>query len=453
MAEAINDAQVAYPEELSIFDKPVQNLGIKHARCITYYPVNDFSCQGVLMFRIQNNSTAYLDLRKTKLNITCKIVKKDGSSLKEGPETGDKEEGENSEKEEEDYDICGPVNNFMNSLFSRVDIALQNKILTNSDDSYPYESYVKTLLTTTKEEKQSLQSQGFFEEHGDTIDQYNWYDSSSDSSFYKRSKLFETSREVDLSGHICSSVMEIPKLIPNGIPLSITLYRSKSNFCLLSPMIKADYDVIITKASLSICTVNIAPEIAIAHSEIMSNKPAIFPYNKTEVKKFTLAKGIFSSSINDPFQGRVPNQVIIGIVKDSAQNGSFVENPFFFEHANLNFLGVTVNGQPMGIDPIQPKYGDKPEDGSYIEAYQTLNGILGNYNINPVSRLDYPRGFTLYRFHEEFDSDGSLSLKKTGNMVITLKFDKALEAGMCVIVYATFPGGIKVDKSRAIYEI
>ena len=87
MAETINDVQTAYPEELSIFEKPIRNLGVKQARCITYYPVNDFSSQGVLQFRVPNNGRTYLDLRKTRLNVTCKIVRKDGSNLRPPPFT------------------------------------------------------------------------------------------------------------------------------------------------------------------------------------------------------------------------------------------------------------------------------------------------------------------------------------------------------------------------------
>ena len=471
MAETMSDVQVAYPEELSIFEKPTQNLGTKAARCITYYPVNDFSTQGVIQFRVPNNSSSYLDLRKTRLNISCKIVKKNGQALeqisktnsrtKRTPETSISGSSEKKEDEEPTAsttitttgDICAAVNNVMHSMFSRVDVALQDKILTNSDDCYPYEAYIKTLLMTSKEEKQSLQSQGFFEDLENTTLDYNWtlFDK---GSLYIRGKLFEESKEVDFSGQLCSSVMDISKLIPNGVPLSITLHPSKSTFSLLSPSLgDVNYHIVITKATLSVCTVDIAPEIAIAHSEIMEKSPALFPYNKTEVKKFTLASGTFSACINDPFQSRIPSQLIMGIVKDSAQNGAYTDNPFAFEHAKLNFLGVTVNGQPMGNDPLQPKYGEKPEDGNYVEAYQTLNGVNGNDSANPISRIQYPSGFVLYRFHEEIHSDDSLLPKKSGNMSISLRFDEALQQGMCLIIHATFPGGIKVDKSRAIFEM
>ena len=506
MEEAVKDVQVGYPEELSIFEKPAKNLGIKQARCITYYPVNDFSSQGVIQFRVNNNSSSYLDLSKTRLNITCKIVKGNGEDLMslrksllraaKGPakdtakdtakgttstqstaqsggsaqstaqsaaQSGTQSETQSTAKSSEaqsdkidesdlNYDICYPVNNIMHSLFSRVDLSLQDRTLSNSDDCYPYEAYIKTLLMTTDEEKRSLESQGYFDEGGNIIGEKDWYQTDS-QSLKTRGKLFDESKEVDLTGNICSPVMNMSKLLPYGIGLAITLHPSKDKFCLLSPMTepKPDYKIVITKASLSVCTVEVAPEIAFAHSQILETTPAIFPYNKIEVKKFTLSSGIFSSSINDPFQGRIPSELIIGLVKDSSQNGSYDESPFKFEHANLNFLSVTVDGKPMGIDPIQPKYGDRPEDGSYMDAYRTLNGVNGDDKINPIRRMEYPNGRVLYRFHEEFDKDDSV--KKMGNMTVSFRFDKALERGMCVIMHATFPSGIKVDKSRAVHEI
>ena len=473
----MNDIQVGYPEELSIFEKPAKNVGIKQARCITYYPVNDFSTQGVIQFRIPNNSTSYVDLSKTRLNISCKILRKDGKSMvpyqikksvsddkatnsNDTSTTGDKADASANTAtaankatsaavdEDDDYDICLAANNAMHSLFSRVDVSLQDKILTNADDCYPYEAYIKTLLMTTKEEKQSLESQGFFDDTGYHIFNSNWVLKPEDNPLYKRGKLLENSKEADFSGPICSSVMDIQKLLPYGLTLGITLHPSKDSFCLLSSVEDKEYHMVITKATLSVCMIEVAPEVAIAHSQIMENTPAIFPYKKTEVKKFTLATGIYSASINDPFQGRIPEQIIIGIVRDSAQNGSFLENPFYFENASLNFLGVTIDGQPMGIDPIQPKYGLYDEEGNYIVAHQTLNGVGGNEKINPIGRLDYPNGRTLYRFQEEFEGP----LKRTGNMSISFRFDYALKKGMCVIVYARFPGGLKVDKSRAVYD-
>ena len=75
------DAYLGYPEELAIFEKPIQNVGIRRSHCTTYYPVNDFSNQWVIQFAVANNSHCYIDLRKTQLNITCKIVACNGEKV------------------------------------------------------------------------------------------------------------------------------------------------------------------------------------------------------------------------------------------------------------------------------------------------------------------------------------------------------------------------------------
>jgi hypothetical protein len=52
MARVMADATVGYPERLAIFDKPVQVIGIRDTDYIEYYPINDFSTQGVIQFQI-----------------------------------------------------------------------------------------------------------------------------------------------------------------------------------------------------------------------------------------------------------------------------------------------------------------------------------------------------------------------------------------------------------------
>ena len=81
MAQVLKDSVVGYPESLAIFDKPIQNIGIRQVRNVNYYPVNDFTSQGVIQFSIPGTGNNYLDLSRTYLNIRCKILKKDNSRL------------------------------------------------------------------------------------------------------------------------------------------------------------------------------------------------------------------------------------------------------------------------------------------------------------------------------------------------------------------------------------
>ena len=99
--EVLDDAYIGYSEELAIFQKPIQNVGIKNNHITTFYPVNDFSTQGVIQFQINNNSSNYLDLRRTRLNITCKIVRQNGVSIEPVTVAKDSNSREKRAKDEE----------------------------------------------------------------------------------------------------------------------------------------------------------------------------------------------------------------------------------------------------------------------------------------------------------------------------------------------------------------
>jgi len=47
----------------------------------------------------------------------------------------------------------GPVNNWMHSLFSQVDVSLNGTLVTPSTNTYPYRAYIETLLSHGKEAK------------------------------------------------------------------------------------------------------------------------------------------------------------------------------------------------------------------------------------------------------------------------------------------------------------
>lgn len=482
MSQAVlADSYVGYSEDLAIFEKPIQNVGVKRTHTTTYYPINDYSNQGVIQFNIPNNGAPYLDLRSVVLNVTCKIVGRNDeiiilpkalttpapaasadSADSAVPGRGSGGAGSDTSKKTEAGKVealVGVVNNFMHSMFSRIDVALQNKVLTHSDQSYPYLAYLKALLYTPEEVKNgTLQTSMYYKDTPGEMGSVNWW-SSDNEGFKKRSKMFSTSKEVDMCGHLYSDVLEINRYIPSGVPLSITMYPSTPEFSLLCPNNETGkYKIIITKASLDVSMIDVEPVISVAHAELLKTKPAVFPYIKTEVKKFTLARGVFSGEVNDPFNGRVPAEMICGLVSDSANHGTLTENPFLFDHCNLNFIQVTVDGQDLSQGPIQPRYAeDENLNSMYMDAYKTLRGVGGDDDITPVSRSEYPEGYCLYRFFAEPTHPGAnddiIPLKRSGNMRVSVKFEKQLSRPMTLIIFAKFPAALKIDKNRAVREV
>jgi len=490
MAQVLKDSIVGYPESLAIFDKPIQNIGVRQVRCVNYYPVNDFTSQGVIQFSVPGTGNTYTDLSKTYLNIRCKIVKKDNSTLPSwskkvaaeereklrvelagvgevpedvpAPQTEEPSPGKSNDDVNEpvgspadEHGFVGVVNNTLHSVFSRIDVSLQNKLLTESDTSYPYQSYFKALLYTSKETKNGvMQMQMYYPDDVAGMKDINW-PFSFNKGFEIRSRYFDGSQEAELSGSLYCDLFEVNKLIPNGVSLNITLYPTIPEFCLMSPD-EDSYKIIITRATLTVCKVDVSPEIIAAHSELMLSEPATYIFTKTEIKKVTLPSGVYNSEINDPFTGRIPTELVIGLVQSHAAHGSFSKNPFYFHNHKVSRIQVTADGRDLGHSPIETKYDKNAADSLYIEAYKSLQGVNGSDDEIPIPRLHYPEGYCFYRFVTDHNDDGSdefLPLRRTGNLRISIRFDEMLASTTTVIIFARFPAGIKIDKNRAVYDL
>ena len=442
-SEVMADSFLAYNEELNIFQRPIQFVGIQGRQVSTCYPINDYTSQGIISFSIPAHGSAYIDLKNIKLNITCKIVKKDGGKMVSPTEN---------------KGSCGPVCNTLHSIWSRVDVSLQGKLLTHSDNNYPYLAYLKALLNTTNAQENTLQAQLFYPDKAGSFDSTEWY-VSDNPAFKTRSQFFDCSQEVDMSGNLACDVLDINRYIPNGVSLDVKLYPANPEFFLMSKdadiATTGGYRMVITKASLEVPKVHLSPEIVIAHSQVLdANNKAIFPFMSSEIKCHNVQKGAYDCEINNPFSGRVPSEILITMVKDTARNGSYGNNPFNFSHVNLSSINFTVDSQDVGGGTIKTNYGDKAYKSNYIEAYKTLIGVNGQDCSIPITRLEYPEGYCLYRYVVSAEgSDGSddvISLKRSGNVRLYMTFKKALIESYTVILWAKFPSALELDKSRAI---
>ena len=71
-----------------------------------------------------------MDLTNTYLFVRAKVTKADGSN-------------------HDTDNPVGPMNNWLHSLFSQVDVYLNNTLVTPSTNTYPYRAYIETALSRT----------------------------------------------------------------------------------------------------------------------------------------------------------------------------------------------------------------------------------------------------------------------------------------------------------------
>jgi hypothetical protein len=131
--------------ELDIFRTPFTQTSIEDAQYDDIQAHASFMTSNVIRFDIPRESSHYINLAETELHIVGTI------SLKKKPETGFSATSS-----------VGPVNNFLHSLISQVNISINNNPVEIDNNSYPFRSYKENLLSYNSQEKVSALAEKIF---------------------------------------------------------------------------------------------------------------------------------------------------------------------------------------------------------------------------------------------------------------------------------------------------
>ena len=414
----MNDCHQA---QLNLFTKTPSDTSLKSKEWIEYKPTNQINDTSAINFSITAQSSAYVDLKSSVLNVKLRLTNGDGTPMNEAI-------------------VAGLVNTPLHSIFPQVDVTFQQMPLSHSGNNYPYKAYIDTILKTNENvQKGELTSQLFYKDVGPDTDDAKL---GPNSGLFNRYLATEGGKVVDLEGSLLIDVFQQPKLLLNGVSIGIKLWPSLDSFRLVTDTIKADLKVQIVDASFRLCVQRIDGGLLMAHEKMIKMEPAIYPYLKSDIKTTSIASGQYSFSVDDVFQGLVPCKLIVGLVSSAAYMGDYRKNPFYFRDYDCSSVGFYVDGQSYPSQPLRPNY----EANQYIDSYRTLTTFRKDVNID---RYDYTEGYCLYVL--EVDPYYSFNTKRKGHCRLEMKFAKPLPESVTLILYATFPEILHIDASRSVF--
>ena len=395
--------------ELSLYDLPSTQTSVKEFRDEEVRPISQVSSDGPFEFRINaQNSLDYLDLKNSQIYVKLRVEKLDGSKL-------------SAEK-------VGPANLFLQSLFSTVEVTLQNKVIVTCNYN-PYRAYIPTLLKYGEDALSSqINTQGWCIDDADAPGVTD--PSKANNGLFERAKWIATSNSVDLQGPIFHDFCDMDRYLLNQVDVKIKLYRNPATFSLLAADAATDFRIEIEDIYIIARKVKVNPAVLYGHSQILEKQNALYPYTKKEVRVQTIATGSSSFIWDNMFQGKRPEKVIIGFVKSKALNGDYTTNPFNFEHCNITQIVVYNDGLPVGGTPVKTDFSK--EGSTVTRAYTNLLQSTGKWRQNEgfaLNRNHFISGSTLFVFQSEpnFSHHGEyLSLVKSGNSQLAVQFGKVL---------------------------
>ncbi|GFR07667.1 uncharacterized protein F54H12.2 [Trichonephila clavata] len=177
------------------------------------------------------------------------------------------------------------------------------------------------------------------------------------------------------------------------------------------------------------------------------------PIRRAEVRSFALSSGLQIFYDCQCFHWTTSHSSEVGFVSNEAYNGNFSKNPFNFQHYNLNDLSVLEGSKMIPSKPFQPNFDNNLYARSYLSLFTDLNRFHNSQNIN-ITYGEYSKGYTLYAIDLTPDmaaGETHMSINRTGNIAIDIKFAVPLPETVSLIAYAEYRNTIEIDKARNVF--
>jgi len=230
--------------------------------------------------------------------------------------------------------------------------------------------------------------------------------------------------------------------------LRLKLFPANDNFVLVCPQGgNQNYQFVIIDIRLCIFTLEVSNSLILVHHQILQKCNARYPFKRIALKHITIPQGVQSALSDNIYHGVLPSIVISVFVSDASMAGGYQQNPFEFNHFNLNHLCLYVNGEQVPSKPFQPNFANN----LYLREYKSLYESLGIKSIDQslsISRTSYAQGYTLFAFNLKPDpfADLAVTATRNGSIRVEIKFSQATAHTINLILFSEFESLIEIDK-------
>ena len=411
---------------LDLFKLPIEQIGVDQTFYVEHKPITPLSNENAPMTFYIGESGNFMDLRKCRLRLKVKLVRADSTPL--------------DEKEQ-----VSLVNAPLHAGFSQVSCKIQGISVSNNDNLHPYRGYLKTLLNTSKEAKESHLTAELFKIDTGAFST----DLTSSLGMLFRGARLAKSQSCQIEGYLQDDIFSCDRLLLSNINMELKFYRARPEFYIQAST-DHKYKLVIEDATFLACMVNLSPEVSFGISEGLQHSKALYPFTRTQILAFSIPTGARSFDFTNLFGNNLPSKLFCFFVKSSSLIGDFKTNPLYFEAAGLRDMYLSVDGIPM------PAGGMRVEDftstGSMNSIpYMYLFDAITDGNLHSFGNgLDcelFSTGFSIYAFTTSAISRN----RKHGNIWISGSFSTPLPEAMSLLIYGEYPAVLSIDASRNVY--
>ena len=414
---------------LDLFALPPTQTAVQDGLWVEYHPLATLAAGAPIEFAVSGATADYIDLSNTYLYVKAKVLRQDGTNPPADA-------------------VFAPVNYWLHSLFSQVDVLLNNTLVTPSENTYPYRAYIESTLNYGREAKTTHLTSALY--YQDTASQMNSLNADNNAGFRERHARAVAGRDVDMIGRLHCDIFHQERYLLNNVDIKIRLIPSKNTFNIMAAA--DNFKSIISHASMFVRKVRLNPAVTLSHAKALERGTAKYPLKRVVVKTFSIPRGNVSVVQDNLFLSQTPNRLVIGLVDSAAFNGESTSNPFNFQTLGLSFLSLYLDGKQVPSKPLQPNFAG----GQYVRSFFNLmvsSGLANQDSGSNISRHDFAGGVALYSMDltpSLIDDNQLFELVKSGALRMELKFDAPLAQSVTVVVWAEMDSVLEIDRNRTV---
>ena len=341
-----------------------------------------------------------------------------------------------------DADEVKPIKSLLNTLFSDIEIRLNDVLITSTSGNHPYRAFIEQELSYSEDAKKTqLAADGYYHNEETMLATYN---------------KAKNEKNVNLYGRLHLDLLSQSKVLPGGVSVKLRLNRKKPEFyliCNASCAAKNPY-LRINEAILHVKKYRLTASTFMEMERTLLKHKAVYPLQNAQVRSFSLSPGQQSFELANVILGKLPDKVIAGFVSHSSMIGDYLTDPLKFGPHDLTSFKIFIDGNQFGLG-FDTNYSNTHLPDC-IRAFNSISQILNLADTGNGISLDryYRGGLTLYAFDLTRDMSGQTCLYqnpiRSGILSVKLNFSKPLTQALNLVMYLDMKEYITIDFKRHV---
>ena len=346
------------------------------------------------------------------------------------------------------------ANNTLHSLFSHVELFLNGKLISSSNNNYHHAAFVETELTTDPTSKETwARCQGY------------QYRPNRKKNVEIKDGIMKTFSDLGkctlhLYGAPHVDFLDCERLLLPGVTLHLRFYRSP-NQCALETLTELNATeaktldqntpvVVIERASLFVNKIVLSDSVKLSIERALTKSCAVYPYIENTTKSFIIQSGQ-NCFVKENIFGTDPiRRVTLCMVRNRFFRGATsASTPFRYEKFDLQRVELQRgNGLPIAGTPIDTSSNTRL-------YYNTISALGFERSGNGITLNDYEDNhfYLVFDLTSTREASKSLTLfpELTGaGLTLKLNFSKALPEAVELFLIGERFSQVFIDSSRNI---